>query len=69
MIGSTSMTFLSSSDLPKSLSGYALWLQVRDNGQWSDACCLLPSETRQLFRWLDRHPLRRELRVRAEKAG
>jgi len=63
---STSTTFLSSTDLPRNLTGWALWLQVRDQGQWSDACCILPSEARQLFRWMDRHPLRQELRIRGE---
>ena len=61
------MIFLSSRDLPASLRGHALWLQVRDQGQWSAVCKLLPSEAREVCRWLDRHPLRQELRVLAEK--
>jgi len=61
------MIYLSSRDLPASLRGYALWLQVRDQGQWSCVSKLLPSEAREVCRWLDRHPLRQELRVLAEK--
>jgi len=66
---STSTIFLSSTGLPRSLQGYALWLQVRDAGHWSCVCKLLPSEARDLCRWLDRHPLRQEIRVLAEKVS
>lgn len=63
------MIYLSSRELPRNLRGYAIWLQVRDHGEWTVVCKLLPSEARAVCRWLDRHPLRQELRVYAEKVG
>ena len=61
------MIYLSRSEMPASLRGYALYLQVRDAGDWSVVCELSPTAAKEVGRWLDRHPLRRELRILAEK--
>jgi len=59
------MVFRSSLGMPRSFKGYAIWLQVREQGEWASVCTLLPSEARAFGRWMDRHPLRMDLRVYA----
>jgi hypothetical protein len=59
------MIYRSSRELPQNLRGYALWLQCLDAGVWSEVCCLRPADARQVARWLDRHPLRTNLRISA----
>ena len=59
------MIYRSSLELPRNLRGYALWLQVLDQGRWYEVCCLRPADARQVARWLDRHPLRTNLRISA----
>ena len=61
------LIYLSRREMPASLAGYSLWLQVRDAGEWSVVCELNPTAAKEVGRWLDRHPLRREVRVLAEK--
>lgn len=61
------MICLSSRDMPSPPKGWSFWLQVRDGGTWSTVCCLRLTDAWDVLRWLDRHPLRRELRVLAEK--
>jgi len=53
--------------MPASFAGYSLWLQVRDGGEWTVVCELNANAAKEVGRWLDRHPLRRELRILAEK--
>lgn len=59
------MVYRSSLGMPRSFAGYSIWLQVREEGDWVSVCALLPSEARQLARWMDRHPLRMDIRVYA----
>ena len=61
------MIYLSRAEMPASFAGYAIYLQVRDAGKWSVVCALNPSAAKEVGRWLELHPLRRELRVLAEK--
>jgi hypothetical protein len=53
--------------MPSSFAGYVIYLQVRDAGEWTVVCELTPIAAKEVGRWLDRHPLRREVRVLAEK--
>jgi hypothetical protein len=57
------MIYRTSRELPRSLRGYAIWLQVLDQGAWYEVCSLRPADARAVLRWLDRHPLRTNLRV------
>lgn len=55
--------YRTSLDAPRNFSGYSLWLQVLDDGQWYEVCALRASDARAVLRWLDRHPRRTNLRV------
>jgi hypothetical protein len=59
--------FLSSRDAPRSLAGYALWLEALHGGHWFAVCALRASDARSTLRWIDSHPTHLGLRVRAEK--
>lgn len=61
------MIYLSRREMPASFAGYAIYLQVRDAGEWSVVCELSSNGAKEVGRWLDRHPLRRELRILAER--
>lgn len=62
------MIYRSSRDLPRTLRGHALWLAVLDNGTWYEVCPLRPADARAVCRWLDRHPLRSNLRIHSVMA-
>lgn len=59
------MIYRTSADLPRSLRGYAIWLQVLDDGVWYEVCALRAADARAVARWLDRHPRRTNLRLSA----
>ena len=61
------MIYHSRAEMPASFSGYVIYLQVRDAGEWTVVCELHATAAKEVGRWLDRHPLRRELRILAEK--
>lgn len=63
------MTYRSSQELPRSLRGQTLWLQLLYLGNWSEACELRASDARALCRWLDQHPQCRHVRVSAVSTG
>lgn len=42
-------------ELPASLRGYAIWLQVYHASRWQAICQLSPTAARQIKRYIDRH--------------
>lgn len=59
------MVYRSSLGMPRSFRGYAIWLQVKELGEWKSVCTLSPTAAREAGRWMDRHPLRLDVRVYA----
>jgi hypothetical protein len=62
-------TWTDTLDVPRSLLGYALWLEVKHDGTWRSVSPLGKAEARYILRWLSDHPTCTTLRIRAEKTG
>jgi hypothetical protein len=60
------MIYRSAKELPRSLAGYALWLQVYTGGVWQVACQLRRRDARELLSWVDQQPEYRRRLVRVE---
>lgn len=61
------MIYRSSRELPTSLRGCAIWMQVFDGVKWNMSNCLRAHDARQLARFLDRNPDVVWLRIYTEK--
>jgi len=59
--------YRTSRELPKSLNGYALWLQLQYAGQFQTVCGLRPTDARAALRWADSRTLPVHLRVWGER--
>lgn len=62
-------TCLSSGDVPRTLRGYACWLQHKHGGHWFTLCPLRPNDARDVLRWLDQHPTATTVRVLIDNVG
>lgn len=65
----TMKIYRSSRELPANAQGITLWLQVRDGETWHEVSGLRRRDSRDLLRWLDRHPLVTNVRVAGEFTG
>ncbi len=63
------MIFRSSVGWPSPARDWSFWLQLREGGEWMTLCALRPDSARDVARWMDRHPLRMDLRIWAERVG
>ncbi len=61
--------FRSSVGWPHPARDYSYWLQIREGAEWMSVCELRPIAAREVARWMDRHPLRQDVRIWAERVG